>query len=181
MLMFAAALMASASVSAAPGPKPVGACAWGRLSAAEKTQILDAYHEDRGAGLVVLMSMEAQVAAAIAACAPGSQAPAVFLHRALWAEMTQQGAVRELAAHGVQRATLEAAWTAAPAARTCLRNRLGPTFGVRTPDCKDYVEVDMAKALKLAQPDAEMQASIFYLARAEGELAESVIANSPFD
>lgn len=185
MFVFAAALTASAVLqAAAPAaavPAKVGACAWAKIPAADQTTVLEAYHRDRGEGLVTLMNMEVQVATALDACAPKTRVPPVFLHRALWAEMTQQGAAHELAAAGVDQARLNAAWANAPAAaRACLRNRLGPHFGLSTPDCTEPAETEIADTLKLSGDDAQMQAAIFYLAKAEGELAESVIVDSPF-
>ena len=180
-----AAIFASAAVAAAPpSPQPgkaVGACAWGKIAAADRARVLSAYHEDRTMGLQALLGLGDQVAVALEACAPKSRIPDIFLHRALWAEMTQAGAAQELSTSGVTRAALEASWKSAPAtARACLHNRLGPNFGLSTPDCKQPVEAELAQGLKLESAGAQLQASIFYLAKAEGEWAESMIAHSPF-
>lgn len=194
MLMFAAALLVQAVLSAAPAAKtpatkpaairtaqPVGPCAWSKLGAAEQKTVLDAYHQGRSEGLQTLMAMDGPVAAAIDACAPKSRMPDVYLHRALWAEMTQVGAVQELARSGVDRPALDAAWAkASAAAKLCLHNRLGPNFGMLTPACDDPVETTIAESLKLPASEAAIQASIYYLAKAEGEWAESLIADSPF-
>jgi hypothetical protein len=184
MMMLAGLLLAQAAAAAAPAEKPpgrVGACAWDRLMVVDRTRVLDAYDRDRSEGLQTLMLMDEAVAAALTACAPAGRPPAIFLHRALWAEMTQAGAARELNAIGLDRPRLEAAWARAPAAaRLCLRNRLGSNFGMATPACADDVEGDMARGLNIERADLRLQASIFYLAKAEGELAETLIANSPF-
>ena len=112
---------------------------------------------------------------------PKSRTPAIYLRRALWAEMTQAGAARELNAIGLDRLKLEAAWTAAPAAaRLCLHNRVGANTGQATPACADDVEGDLARGLKIEQADLRLQASIFYIAKAESEWAETLIASSPF-
>jgi hypothetical protein len=184
MMMLTAALFAQAVAAAAPPEKPpgrVGACAWDKLLVVDRTKVLDAYHRERSEGLQTLMLMDEAVAAALKACAPAGHPPAIFLHRALWAEMTQAGAVRELNAVGVDRPRLEAAWNKAPAtARLCLRNRLGSNFGMATPACADDVEGEMARSLNIGNADLRLQASIFYIAKAESELAETLIANSPF-
>jgi hypothetical protein len=182
MMMLAVVLLAQAA--AAPPEKPpghVGACAWDKLLLADRTRVLDAYHRERSEGLQTLMLMDEAVAAALKACAPAGRPPAIFLHRALWAEMTQAGAARELNAIGLDRTRLEAAWSQAPAAsRLCLRNRLGSNFGMATPACADDAEGDIAGGLMIERADLRLQASIFYVAKAEGELAETLIANSPF-
>jgi hypothetical protein len=189
MLMLAAALLAQAVVAAPPPraaapQKPagkVGACAWGRLELADRNRVLDAYDRDRTEGLTLLMSLDGPVDAALRACAPPGNVVSVFLHRALWAEMTQAGAAREIAASGVDRVGLDEAWTrSAATARDCLRNRLGPNFGQLTPACTDDAEGEIARPLKIESIVLRRQASIYYLAKAEGEWAEILIANSPF-
>ncbi|HET9160407.1 MAG TPA: hypothetical protein VFN88_07325 [Caulobacteraceae bacterium] len=191
MLMLAAALLAQAAVAAAPQPKAitpsqkpagqVGACAWNRLELADRTRILEAYHRDRNEGLSILVNLDGPVDAALRACAPRGNVASVFLHRAIWAEMTQTGAAREVASAGVDRAGLDAAWTrSAQSARTCLHNRLGPNFGEATPNCADDAEGDMAKGLNIQSVRLREQASIYFLAKAEAEWAETLIANSPF-
>jgi len=195
MLMFAAALLAQAAVAAAPPPrastprapapqKPagkVGACAWGKIELADRNRILDAYDRDRSEGLTVLMNLGGPVDAALRACAPPGNVVSVFLHRALWAEMTQAGAAREIAVAGVDRVGLDAAWSRSPdTARACLRNRLGPNYGQLTPACADDAEGEIARPLKIENATLQRQASIYYLAKAEAEWAEILIANSPF-
>jgi hypothetical protein len=190
MLMLAAALLAQAAVAAAPAPrasapqKPagqVGACAWAKLDLADRDRILDAYDRDRTEGLTLLMSLDGPVNAALRACAPRGNVVSVFLHRALWAEMTQVGAAREIAVAGVDRVGLDAAWSrSAETARACLRNRLGPNFGQLTPACADDAEGEIARPPKIENATLQRQASIYYLAKAEGEWAEILIANSPF-
>ena len=190
MLMFAAALMAHAAVAAAPAPKApaqqkpsgkVGACAWARLELADRNRILEAYDRDRSEGLTILVNLDGPVDAALRACAPKGNVVSVFLHRALWAEMIQVGAAREIAPSGVDRAGLDAAWSgSAQSARTCLRNRLGPNFGQLTPACADPAEIEIAAPLKIDNVALKSQASVYYLAKAEGEWAEMLIANSPF-
>lgn len=178
MLMMAIALMAQAAVAAKPLGH-VGTCAWNKIPTADRDRVLLAYHQDRGLGLNTLMDLD--VSASLAACAPGSHAPAVFLHRALWAEMTQVGAARELASAGIDRAGIEAAWTRAPGStRTCLHNRLGPNFGELTPSCTDDAEGEIARSLNIEDDDLRRQASVYYVAKAEGEWAELLIANTPF-
>jgi hypothetical protein len=178
------AVLAQAGAAAASVEKPpgrVGACAWERLLAADRSRVLDAYDRDRSEGLQTLMLMDEAVAAALKGCAPAGRTPAIFLQRALWAEMTQAGAARELGAVGVDRLRLEAAWKQAPAAaRLCLHNRVGSNFGMATPACAEDVEGDMARTLSIERTDLRLQASIFYVAKAEGEWAETLIANSPF-
>ena|SRR5436190_833863 len=181
MSMLAAIALAQV-IAGTPAAKPakpsgaVGACAWGGLSSADRDRVLAAYHQDRALGLNALMDLD--VTPILAVCAPGSRAPRVFLHRALWAEMTQAGAAREL---GLERGVMEAAWKAAPAsARTCLHNRLGPNFGEATPGCTDDAEGEIARGLNIPRADRRLQASIYYVAKAEGEWAEQLIANSPF-
>jgi hypothetical protein len=189
MLMLAAALLAQAAVAAAPAPKAppqkpagqVGACAWSRLEIADRNRVLDAYDRNRSEGLTMLLNMDAPVDAALRACAPKGNVATVFLHRALWAEMTQAGAARAISVTGVDRAGLDAAWAgSAQSARTCLHNRLGPNFGQLTPACADDAEGDIARALKIDSAALREQASVYYLAKAEGEWAEILIANSPF-
>jgi hypothetical protein len=184
MMMLTAAFFAQAAAAVVPPEKPpgkVGACAWEKLPVADRTRVLDAYHRERAEGLQTLMLMDDAVAVALKACAPAGRPPAIFLNRALWAEMTLAGAARELNAVGVDRPRLEAAWSQAPAtARLCLRNRLGSNFGMATPACADDAEGDMARSLNIDGADLRLQASIFYLAKAESELAETMIANSPF-
>src|SRR5215211_5066244 len=102
-MMFLIAVLAQAAAPAVKPPGRVGACAWGRLQAGERTRVLDAYDRDRSEGLQTLMSMDEAVASALQACAPVGRTPAIFLHRALWAEMTQAGAARELNAAGLDR------------------------------------------------------------------------------
>ena len=191
MLMLAAALLAQAAVAAAPPPqkaappqKPsgkVGACAWDKIEIADRNRILEAYHRDRTEGLTLLVNLDAPVDAALRACAPPGNVATVFLHRALWAEMTQVGAAREMAASGVDRISLDAAWTgSAETARACLHNRIGPNFGQLTPACTDDAESEIARPLNIQTVALRQQASIYYLAKAEGEWAEMLIANSPF-
>jgi hypothetical protein len=184
MMMLATVLFAQAIAAVPPAQKPpgrVGACAWDRLLVVDRGRVLDAYDRSRSEGLQTLMLMDEAVATALEACRPAGRTPAIFLHRALWAEMTQAGAARELNAIGVDRGRLEAAWTQAPAAaRLCLRNRIGSNFGMATPACADDVEGDIARTLQIERADLRLQASIFYLAKAEGEWAEALIANSPF-
>lgn len=184
MLMLAAALLAQAVTAASPPQKPagrVGACAWGRLERVDRDRVLDAYDRDRTEGLTLLMSLEAPVDAALRACAPATRVAPVFLHRALWAEMTQAGAAREIAAAGVDRAGLDAGWSrAAVSARACLHNRLGQNFGQPTPICTDDAEGEIARPLNIESARLRVQASVYYIAKAEGEWAEILIANSPF-
>lgn len=188
MLSLAAALLAQvillqgAAKTPAKPAKPagqVGACAWSKLDTGDKARVLAAYHQDRAKGLNALMDLDAR--AALDACAPGSHAPQVFLHRALWAEMTQAGAAQELSAIGMERSVIEAAWTrSASSARLCLHNRLGPNFGENTPACADDAEGEIARPLNIERADLRLQASIYFLAKAEGEWAELLIANTPF-
>ena len=149
MLMLAAIFASAAVASTPPSPKPgkaVGACAWGKLEAADRSRVLSAYHEDRTMGLQVLLSLEGQVVKALDACGPKTLIPDIFLHRALWAEMTQAGAAQELSSAGITRATLEASWRDAPAATRACASRAPrpsaasgatPTTGSRsrTPTC----------------------------------------------
>src|SRR5436190_7151799 len=140
MLIFAAALLL-AQAAAPPPQKPaghVGACAWGRIERADRDRVLDAYDRDRTEGLTLLMSLDAEPA--LQACAPTGRVVQVFLHKALWAEMTQVGAARAIAAAGVDRAGLDGAWAGSASARACLHNRLGPTFGQMLPACTDDAE-----------------------------------------
>jgi hypothetical protein len=82
---------------------------------------------------------------------------------------------------GVDRVKLDAAWAgSAETSRACLHNRLGPNFGQLTPACADDAEGDIARALNIQTVALRQQASIYYLAKAEGEWAEMLIANSPF-
>jgi hypothetical protein len=183
MLMLAAALFAQAAAAAPPPQKPagrVGACAWARLERADQNRVLDAYDRDRTEGLTLLMSLEDPVDAALRACAPKGRVAPVFLHKALWAEMTQVGAARAIAVSGVDRAGLDSAWAKAPGAHACLHNRLGPTFGQMTPACADDAEAEIARPLNIENARLRVQASIYYIAKAEGEWAEILIANSPF-
>jgi hypothetical protein len=179
---FAQAILMQSAQSAAKPAKPagqVGACAWGKLDSKDKAYVLAAYHQDRAKGLNALMDLDASQA--LAACAPGSRAPQVFLHRALWAEMTQAGAAQELSAIGMDRRAIEAAWTrSAPSAKLCLHNRLGPNFGEITPACADDAEGEIAKPLNIERADLRLQAAIYFIAKAEGEWAELLIANTPF-
>lgn len=182
MLMLVAALFAHAAVAAPKKPSGhVGACAWARLERADRNRVLDAYDRDRSEGLTVLTNLEEPVAAALKACAPKGRVAAVFLHRAIWAEMTQAGAAREIAVTGPDRDGLDAAWSAAPlVARACLHNRLGPNFGQLTPACADDAEGQISRSLSLGRPELRLQASVYFVAKAEAEWAEQLIANSPF-
>jgi hypothetical protein len=196
MLMLAAALLAQAALAATPPPKAVptpkpaptqkpsgrvGACAWARLEAADRSRVLDAYDRDRSEGLTVLMSLDAPVDAALRACAPKGNVVSVILHRASWAEMIQVGAAREIATSGVDRAGLDAAWAgSAVSARSCLHNRVAQNFGQAKPACDDAAEVEIARPLKIDDAALRTQASVYYLAKAEAEWAEMLIANSPF-
>jgi hypothetical protein len=190
MLMFAAALLAQAAVATAPPPRPsppqkpsghVGACAWARIEPADRNRVLDAYDKDRSDGLTLLMSLDAPVDAALRACAPKGTVVSVFLHRALWAEMIQVGAAREIAVSGVDRVGLDAAWAgSAESARACLRTRVGLNFGQLPPACADDAEIEIARPLKIDDAALRRQASVYYLAKAEAEWAEMLIANSPF-
>jgi hypothetical protein len=151
------------------------------LESSDRNRILDAYDRDRNEGLTMLVNLEAPVDAALRACAPPGNVASVFLHRALWAEMTQVGAAREIAAAGLDRAGLDAAWSrSAESARTCLRNRVGPNFGLATPNCAEDAEGEIARPLNIESAILRRQASIYFLAKAESEWAETLIANSPF-
>lgn len=190
MLMLVTALFAQAAVAAAPPPKAippkkpsghVGACAWGKIEPADRNRVLDAYDKDRSDGLTLLMSLDAPVDAALRACAPKGNVVSVFLHRALWAEMIQVGAAREIAVSGVDRVGLDAAWAgSAESARVCLRNRVAQNFGQAAPACADEAEIEIARPLKIENAALRTQASVYYLAKAEAEWAEMLIANSPF-
>jgi hypothetical protein len=156
----------------------VAVCKWGRPSENEFFAVLAALQPGR----VRLEGLprEDPVDAALRACAPKGRVAPVFLHKALWAEMTQVGAARAIAVSGVDRAGLDSAWAKAPGAHACLHNRLGPTFGQMTPACADDAEAEIARPLNIENARLRVQASIYYIAKAEGEWAEILIANSPF-
>jgi hypothetical protein len=118
----------------APG---LGDCAWSNLSGAERSRVIEAYQRDASTAETVLRALDPQIQAAAAHCMAYRGTPASWVQAATGAEAIQASmAAALLHEKNLDRKTLDAAWTAAPAdAKACIRAAAAKSLGLPRPAC----------------------------------------------
>ncbi|MBB4796329.1 hypothetical protein HNP32_000043 [Brevundimonas bullata] len=133
-LLFSAALAAS---PVAGESQSLGACIWSRLPAADQQQILTAYDRGMTSATNALQHRDLRLMGAAPDCAGRTDLPTLWVRSAVAGHIVQTGAAAAvLAEKGVDRARLDAAWSAAPAeARDCALANAAKVFAIDGPVC----------------------------------------------
>jgi len=179
-LLTAAALVGAARAEP-PAAKPLGACLWSKLSAAEHGRILAAYGKDMGAGAEALDKLRGKLKAQAAVCAGRRDVPADWIQIAAGSQGVQAYAADALAAsHRIDRARLDAAWAAAPASvAACVRATARVAYFPNGMGCVDPAAPAWLLGrvgLSQSQQPAARQALYYFNAKAIGEWADKLLA-----
>lgn len=120
MALYVLALALAAAAPAEAGR--LGACVWGKLRPADRDRVLAAYRQDMSQGGAALEKIDARLRTASAACAGRRDLPPLWAQTLAGSEAVQVWASEALRPAGVDRARLEAAWTAAPeTVKACIK------------------------------------------------------------
>jgi hypothetical protein len=172
--------LAMTALAGAANAEPIGACVWGKLSAAEHAKVLAAYQQNMAGGAAALDRLGGKLKTATAACAKRSDVPADWVPTIAGSEAVQIYAATALK---TDRAKLDAAWAAAPAnVAACIRANGRLAFYPNGTGCTDpAASAWLLKRIGVApnQPPASQQAIYYFNARAIGDWADQLVAKLP--
>ena len=154
----------------------LGACVWGKLSAAEQARVIAAYGRDMGAGAAALEKLDARVRTAAAGCSGRKTIPAAWPQTLAGSEGVQVHAASVLR---IDRARLDAMWKAAPAnVAACVRANGRLAFSPNALGCADPAATQwVLRQVGVARgTPAAAQAVFYFNAKAIGEWGDSFVA-----
>lgn len=183
-LLFAAMI---ATNPVAGEPQTLGGCVWSRLPAADQAQVLRAYDRGMTSATNALQHRDLRLMAAAPDCAGRADLPPLWIRSAVAGHVVQTGAAAAvLSEKGVDRARLDAAWSAAPAeARDCALAGAAKVFAIDGPACADRrAPHAFARELGLdpaarADRKASEQALTYMNAKAMELIALTLITRAP--